>query len=222
MSPGTMPALCAWSQCTGCDSPVRAGDPTAARRWVGRHIGDEATMARLRLIAIATGAEAATVMLDDQALADRIAAGINTGVLRVCGAATAQKLYGLVAIKAAAAAPTPSAAAAPAPRAAPVAPPPPVETTFVADLDVAAMVAVLVQAAHDGVPFCEECAKAAARRKLADPDPGLEAEVPDLALADLNVAAQVAVLVKAAQDGVPFCEECAKAAAKRKLAKETA
>jgi hypothetical protein len=43
-----------------------------------------------------------------------------------------------------------------------VAPPPAAETTFGSDLDVAAMVAVLVQAAQDGVPFCEECARAAA------------------------------------------------------------
>jgi branched-chain amino acid transport system ATP-binding protein len=36
-----------------------------------------------------------------------------------------------------------------------------------AELDVAAMVAVLVQAAQDGVPFCEECARAAAAQQQA-------------------------------------------------------
>ena len=167
-----MPMLCSWSQCTGCDSLVRAGDSTAARQWIGRFIGDEAKMARLRLQVIATGAEAAPLMLDDHALADRIEAGISSGSMRVCGAASALKLHGLVLVKAPAAAPSRSSsaptAAPTAPRAAPVAPPPPVETTFGSDLDVAAQVAVLVQAARDGVPFCEECAKAAAKRAAAE------------------------------------------------------
>jgi hypothetical protein len=54
--------------------------------------------------------------------------------------------------------PAPSPATA-ARRAAPAAAPAP--GTFETDLDVAAMVAVLQQAARDGVPFCEECARAA-------------------------------------------------------------
>ncbi|KPF49547.1 hypothetical protein IP87_18170 [beta proteobacterium AAP121] len=54
--------------------------------------------------------------------------------------------------------PAPSPAAA-ARRAAPAAAPAP--GTFEIELDVAAMVAVLQQAARDGVPFCEECARAA-------------------------------------------------------------
>jgi hypothetical protein len=165
-----MPMLCSWSQCTGCDSLVRAGDPTAARQWMGRFIGDETAMARLRLQAISTGVDAVPAMLDDHALADRIEAGICSGSMRVCGAAAALQLYGLVLVKAPAAAPAPPAAApAPtAPRAAPVAPPPPVETTFGSDLDVAAQVAVLVQASVSGVPFCAECAKAAAKRAAAE------------------------------------------------------
>lgn len=57
-------------------------------------------------------------------------------------------------------APSPRRAAPPAPAAAPA-------TTFSQALDVAAMVAVLRQAARDGVPFCEECAKAAAQRDAA-------------------------------------------------------
>jgi hypothetical protein len=46
----------------------------------------------------------------------------------------------------------------PAPAAAPAAAP---ATTFAPALDAAAMAAVLVQAARDGVPFCEECTRAA-------------------------------------------------------------
>ncbi len=155
--------LCAWSQCTGCNSPVRAGDPTAARQWVSRFVGDDPGMARLRLLAISIGAEASPARADDQALLDQIAAGIAAGSVRVCGAASTLRLYGLVASPA-------RASAAPAP----AAPPRAVsavaaaaETTFGPDLAVAAMVAVLVQAAQQGVPFCEECVKAAAKRAAA-------------------------------------------------------
>ena len=74
-------------------------------------------MARLRLLTIASGADPAPVMLDDQTLADRIAAGISSGALRVCGAATVIKLYGLVAAKAPAAAPAAPVPAPAAPRA---------------------------------------------------------------------------------------------------------
>ena len=62
------------------------------------------------------------------------------------------------------AAPPPPPAAAP--RAAAAAPASVAETTFGPQLDVAAMVAVLQQAAQDGVPFCEECARAAAKQTL--------------------------------------------------------
>ena len=60
--------LCAWSRCTGCNSPVRAGDPTAARQWVGRFVGDEPTLARLRLLVISVDADASPIRADDQAL----------------------------------------------------------------------------------------------------------------------------------------------------------
>jgi hypothetical protein len=163
-----MPMLCSWGQCTGCDILVRPGDPTAARQWINRFIGDEVAMARLRLQAASIGAEISPAMLDDHALADRIEAGITSGSMRVCGAAAALKLYGLVSSKAPAVAPAAPAPAPTAPRASPAAPPPPVETTFGSDLDVAAQVAVLVQAARDGVPFCAECAKAAAKRAAAE------------------------------------------------------
>ena len=128
-------------------------------------MGDAVTMARLRQLALAAGAEASPQRCDDHALSERIAAGITAGSMRVCGPAQALSLYGLATVSAPAPAPAASAAAA-APRAAPVAAAPPAETTFGADQDVTAMVAALVQAAQDGVPFCEECAKAAAKRQF--------------------------------------------------------
>lgn len=156
--------LCAWSRCTGCNSPVRAGDPTAARQWVARFVGDEPTLARLRLLAISVDADASPIRADDQALLDQIAAAITSGSVRVCGAASTLRLYGLVAapVKASAPAAPPAAPPRAASMVAAAA-----ETTFGPDLAVAAMVAVLVQAAQQGVPFCEECAKAAVKRAAA-------------------------------------------------------
>ena len=165
--------LCTWSQCSGCESLVRAGDATAARQWVGRFVGDEVTMARLRQLALAAGAEASPQRCDDHALAERIAAGIMAGSMRVCGPAKAPSLYGLAAAMTPIAAPAAPPAPSPTPpRVAPEAAPPPVETTFGSDLDVAAMVAVLVLAAQAGVPFCEECAKAAGKRAEASAGAG--------------------------------------------------
>ncbi|MDE2396869.1 MAG: hypothetical protein KGL43_18875 [Burkholderiales bacterium] len=67
-------------------------------------------------------------------------------------------------VGAVAAAPAPARAAAPSrPRPAAVAPPAAEDTGFARDLDVAAQVAALVAAAQSGVPFCEECARAAAQ-----------------------------------------------------------
>ena len=199
--------LCTWSQCSGCDSLVRAGDATAARQWVGRFVGDDVMMARLRQLALTSGAEVSPQMCDDHAVADRITAGITAGAMRVCGPAKALTLYGLTALRPPAAAPAPPASSPSSPRAAPVAAPAPVETTFGSELDVAAMVAVLVQAAQDGVPFCEECARAAARaaaEEIVDPVPApaalppLEAELLPVLLGWIEVQ-----LLDEAGDPVP-------------------
>jgi hypothetical protein len=97
--------------------------------------------------------------LDDPALFDQLGTVLAEGRLRTGG--ETRRLLKLVQ-KVTSASPPPPPPPASAPRAAPAAPPPVVETTFGSELDVAAMVAVLVQAAQDGVPFCEECARAAA------------------------------------------------------------
>lgn len=93
-------------------------------------------------------------------------------------------------------------AAAPAPVAprrtpAPAAPSQPTTqySTFPPDADAAAIAGVLQDAARDGVPFCEECMKAAAPEYSTFP-PGIDAP------------AAARVLMDAAIDGVPFCEEC--------------
>jgi hypothetical protein len=78
------------------------------------------------------------------------------------------------------------------------------EPTLSGNTDSVAMAQALKDAAESGAPFCEECAKAAARQ--AAPPPAQEAEV------EIDPATAM-VLKNAAVDGVPFCEECAKAAA---------
>jgi hypothetical protein len=95
---------------------------------------------------------------------------------------------------------TPAAAPAPvAPRRtpAPVAPsqPTPQYSTFPPEADAAAIAGVLQDAARDGVPFCEECMKAAAPEYSTFPP-------------DIDALAAARVLIDAAIDGVPFCEEC--------------
>jgi hypothetical protein len=69
-------------------------------------------------------------------------------------------------------------------------------------------------AAREGVPFCEECAKAAAAAKAR-----AAAAVEPPEIAPSHAAAQAEALRAAALDGAPFCEECAKAAAAEKAAK---
>ena len=161
--------LCTWSQCSGCESLVRAGDATAARQWVGRFIGDEVAMARLRQWAATAGLLAAPATADDQALADCLAAAIGSGALRVCGPASTPKLYNLAMLRAPAASAAPATAASPPaqPRRTAAAAVTPAESTFSAGLDSAEMEAALVRAAQDGAPFCEECAKAASARAAA-------------------------------------------------------
>lgn len=74
----------------------------------------------------------------------------------------APKAYPL-ARRAAAAAPAPAAAAPRATRAAAAPAPAVSQDTLSPDVDAAATANNLREAANDGVPFCEECARAAAR-----------------------------------------------------------
>jgi hypothetical protein len=67
-------------------------------------------------------------------------------------------------------APPPPAKASPPPRAAAPAPPSPAYTTFPPDLDAALVAQSLIDAAKDGVPFCEECVEAADSEQRAGAD----------------------------------------------------
>lgn len=121
-------------------------------------IVDGAASARLRLAALGLGDGVDLSRCDDHQLVELLDAAVAQ--LRLAtGAVTAPQMLRLPSAAPPTAAPPPPPAAAP--RAAAAAPASVAETSFAAELDVAAMVAVLQQAAQDGVPFCEECARAA-------------------------------------------------------------
>ncbi len=76
--------------------------------------------------------------------------------------------------------------------------------------DVSPQARTLMDAARNGVPFCEECARAAAGLLgVVQPARAVQTALPAL---PAEVSAQAQVLMDAAKSGAPFCEECAKAA----------
>ncbi len=129
-------------------------------------IVDGAASAQLRMAALGLGDGGDLSRCDDHQLVELLGAAVAQGRLAT-GPVAAPQLLRLPTASPPVAAPPPPPPAA-APRAAAAAPASAAETTFGAELDVAAMVAVLVQAAQDGVPFCEECARAAAARRAAE------------------------------------------------------
>jgi hypothetical protein len=156
--PSTDPnALLPWHE---ADTVVVApGDAVSARQWLEPAVGDDAALAALRRSALLLADGTDLSRLDDSTLVDHLGTVLAEGRLRT-GGETRRLLKLVQKVTLPPVAPPPPPASAP--RAAPVAPPPAVATTFDSELDVSAMVAALVRAAHDGVPFCEECAKDAA------------------------------------------------------------
>ena len=146
---------------------MRGGDPVAAKQWLAPCVGDDAAMGALRTLALSLGDGTDWSRADDHHLLDHLSAAVVHGRLHA-GPAAPPRLRRMVTAAAPAPAPPPPPASSARAAASESAPPPVVETTFGSDVDVAAMVAVLQQAAQDGVPFCEECAKAAAQRQSAE------------------------------------------------------
>jgi hypothetical protein len=89
-------------------------------------------------------------------------------------------------------------------------PAPEPESTLSPDCDPAATAQALKDAAEEGVPFCEECAKAAAALAAKPPGRAPASEPGD---PFENPEASAKALKAAAEKGTPFCEECVKAAA---------
>jgi hypothetical protein len=113
-------------------------------------------------------------------------------------------------------APAPSPAPAPAPAPSPAPSNSPVSVLADAPEVVSPQAQALIDAANNGLPFCEECARRAAEQDDSAAAPvfdDLAGVLPD-ELEDLSAQAQT--LIDAAEKGAPFCAECAR------LAKEEA
>jgi hypothetical protein len=128
-------------------------------------LGDDAALAALRLRALELADGNDWSRYEDHEVVAQLAAAQTQGRGGASPAPAGVRLFRLAPAPEAAA-PSPPAPA-PSPRAAAAAVPLAAETTFGLGLDVAAMVAVLRQAAQDGTPFCEECARAAAAQRAA-------------------------------------------------------
>lgn len=147
-----------WSQ--HGDTMSAAGDLVAVRTGVEQHLHDALAIGSLRGIASELAEKPDLSRCDDHQLADLLAAALLSGRLHL-GRQAPPVLRPLVPRRG------PPASAAPPPavgrsrQSAPGAAATAADTMFGADLDAAAMVDALQRAARDGVPFCEECTRAA-------------------------------------------------------------
>lgn len=144
-----------WHEAAAGPLLVPLGDLADARLRLAPAWGDDAAIEQLRLKtdALADGGDLSR--LDDHTLLDTLAVAIAEHRLREPG--LRPRLLPI----APAEAPPPAPASGGRGRAPSVAAP---AVPDEPELDAAAMAAVLVQAAQDGVPFCEECEKARAAR----------------------------------------------------------
>ena len=184
--PILLPPGCLATAICGADERTDGGPPTMAERdlslahrALAPALRDPMAMAALRRLSLAHAGGAALNLLDDHEVLSVLCRAIVGGRLwlRGMGATSEAELpdaatgkdsgWGVAVAPPAGGAPSPPAppppsSRAPAPMApAPAAPPPP------PDLDNAAQAAALREAARTGVPFCEECAKAAREHEAA-------------------------------------------------------
>ncbi|MEP7281387.1 MAG: hypothetical protein ABI696_05355 [Rubrivivax sp.] len=144
------------------------GDDVAAQDRVAPALLDDGEQIRLRAWALEVDDGVPLPQRAEHEAVSVVAAALARGALRPAGSPpprlplAAVRKQGLAAAPLRPPAPARAAAAAP-----PIAP----DSTFGSDLDAAAMVAALTQAARDGTPFCEECAKASAAPRDAAPAP---------------------------------------------------
>lgn len=135
----------------------------STRQWLDRRAIDDVGRSALRCAALGLADGTELSRLDDAKLKDHLAAALMARRLDTAVGAPVVLRALTQRTGRAAVAPAPAASSQ---RVAPVAPAPAAETTLGSDVDIDAMVAVLVKAARDGVPFCAECAKASAKRAL--------------------------------------------------------
>ena len=195
-------------------NPFR-GRSDLALEWLRRFQNNRMVMAELRDKLASAGANLPK-WSDDGRVLQEVADRLSSGEFQVC----AESSHPFQTAAAVVTPPDPEAEAAAqilaAPREAPPPPPPAPaaesepEPTLSSCADPAATAENLKQAAGEGVPFCEECAKAAAGQQIQPspvPPPAPESTLPGSA----DAAAIAQSLQNAASDGTPFCEECERA-----------
>lgn len=161
------PAFSPWSASQQGAAQVPQGDGVSAHLSWSESIGDDVAQDHLRCAARALADGTDLSRLDQHQLLELLLPRLVDG--RPQSGLTKPLAYRLVPVVApvSAPAPAPAANAAASPRTMAAAPPPaPADSTFAPNLDVVAMVAALRAAAQDGVPFCEECARAAINRQV--------------------------------------------------------
>ncbi len=175
LPPGSLAtALCRPEECKGCEHGFGEYDPYVARLALSPLLRDGMAMAALRADWLPFAGDQALSRLDDQQLLDAIGGALATGRLRLCPGAAAEpeaetqaepegERQAITTSTPPPAPPAPARAAPPPPSAAP--PPPPPAPPPEPEIDAAAQTAVLLAAARDGVPFCEECEKARRERE---------------------------------------------------------
>ena len=188
LPPGSPAAeLCRPDECEGCDGAAPYDrDPPTARLALSPLLRDGMAMAALRADWLQFSGDPGLSRLDDQQLLDAISATLAAGQLRLCsgitntegegeegaedGSQTQSKVeaegqrQAMPSSSSSPASPPPAPRPAPPPPPAAAAPPPPAPAAE-PEIDAAAMTAVLLAAARDGVPFCEECEKARKARE---------------------------------------------------------
>ena len=159
-----------WGQCDASGDLQEFADHSSALSWLRQTISDSPTMATLRSLASEhESAGVAVRQMSDDRVLEHVSWLLRQGVLHVHSIPAPATAWRIVQVEQA----SPSAVSRPviSPKSTSAPPPVPKQIeepdTFSSQTDAAATAAVLRSAAEDGVPFCEECAKAAAARKAA-------------------------------------------------------
>lgn len=192
-------------------NPFR-GRADLALEWLRRFQNDRLVMSELRATLAAAGATT-QFSPDDKRVLEEVAARLSSGEFHVCAEAS----YPFRTPEAKIMPPDPDAETAaqimsappappsPAPAPAPEAEPP---ATLPQNADAAQIAEALRQAAQQGTPFCEECAKATQAAKLNSaaqlpPPPPPESTLPP----SVDPVAMAQALQTASRDGIAFCAE---------------
>jgi hypothetical protein len=187
-------------------NPFR-GRSDLALEWLRRFQNDRMVMSELRATLTAAAGSNAQRWADDNRVLQEVAARLSSGEFYVCAESSYPINTPIAAVTPPDAAPVEVPPPPPPPSPAPKPPPEP-EPSLSPDADAAQIAAVLQQAAQEGTPFCEECARLAAQAqpqpaKLPPPPPP-ETTLPDAA----DPVAIAQSLQAAAQNGTPLCVEC--------------